>query len=115
MKAVFKIIFLFSLILFSYELTKCTSDLDCKAENNEEKCEILEGETEGICLYKDENKSLYKRDENRDDSDDSYDDSSFDDSYDDDSSSDNNSKNKDGNSKSNFIKYTIFTFACLFL
>jgi hypothetical protein len=112
MKAVFKIFLLISLVLFSYELTKCTSDLDCKAENNEEKCEILEGETEGICLYKDENKTLYKRDERDDDS---SDDSSYDDSYDDDSSSGNGSNNKDGNSKSNFIKYTIFTFACLFL
>ena len=45
---------------------------------------------------------------NDDDSDDSYDDS--DDSYD-----DSDGSYDDSNSKSNFIKYTIFTFACLFL
>ena len=139
MNPVFKIILLISLILFSYE--SCLVDEDCNIDGKEI-CEKPEAGVEGTCScmrgyvlnektskcekvlnFKnlEENDSfsdsyevccdLYDDSDSYDYSSDSYDDSS-DNSYDD---SSDNSYDSDDNSKSNFIKFTIFTFACLFL
>ena len=103
MKSVFKIILLISLIFFTYE--SWTKNEDCNGKE--------------ICDTRRRNKRNFLRavqEENVDDnSDDSYDDYS-DDSYSDSSDDSYSDSSDDGdNSKSNFIKFTIFTFACLFL